>query len=64
MNVCHMCAGMESRKKIVIPGAGVTGSCEPSDVGAVTQTLVFHKSSERVLLTTERSLQPLVSSFS
>ena len=34
MNVCHMCAGMESRKKIVIPGAGVTGSCEPSDVGA------------------------------
>ena len=53
-----------SEEGIGSPGAEVTGSCEPSDVGAGNQTLVFHKSSERVLLTTERSLQPLVSSFS
>lgn len=44
-------------------GAGVTGSCELSNMGAVNQALVLWKNSMYVLLTTVSSFQPFLLSF-
>ena len=40
------------------PGAGLTGNCEPPDMGSGDQTLVLCKQSE-VLVTSARAPQPL-----
>lgn len=47
------------QKRIVgFPGAEFTGSYEPPDVGAMTQTLILCNGRELVLLSTEPSHQP------
>jgi hypothetical protein len=44
----HACVHAHGRD-IRVPETQVTGSCEPPDVGAGTQTPVLGKSSKRVL---------------
>lgn len=35
----------KSEEEVGHPGTGITGHCEPSDIGVENQTLVFCKSS-------------------
>lgn len=45
------------------PGAGVAGGCEVTHMGAGSQTQVLDKRQERVLLSLEPVLQPLLCVF-